>query len=329
MTLGRILIVRLTALGDVLLATPLARALRRAQPAAEIDWLVAPPFTPLLEANPNLSRVFPAERGVAARLRARRYDLVLDLQNKPRTALLRASLGAARVVSLRKRTFSGAIASLLGRERPATEPHAVELYLSLAARLGVASAGTRLDLVIPERARLEAAPLLSRRGAASLWGLAPSTRWATKRWPIERFLELGQAAEERGAKLLLLGGAADGPTLDALSARLGSALLGDTRALGTGGLAAAIEACDLVVANDSGPAHVAAALGRKLVVLFGPTAPSRWAPIGSDVELLYRGLPCSPCSNHGSARCPLGTHACLAEIPASEVLAAASRRWAS
>ena len=76
----------------------------------------------------------------------------------------------------------------------------------------------------------------------------------------------------------------------------------------------------MVVSNDSGPAHLAAALGRPLVVLFGPTAPGRWAPTGPAVRVLYENLPCSPCSNHGSSRCPLGTHACLEAISTSKVL---------
>jgi heptosyltransferase-2 len=110
--------------------------------------------------------------------------------------------------------------------------------------------------------------------------------------------------------------------LEELGQRLGSAVLGDTQHFSVGGLSAAVQACDLVVSNDSGPAHLASALGRPLVVLFGPTSPGRWAPPGDIVRVVSRTLDCSPCSNHGGRRCPIGTHACLEGLEVEVVLAA-------
>jgi heptosyltransferase II len=81
----------------------------------------------------------------------------------------------------------------------------------------------------------------------------------------------------------------------------------------------------VVGANDSGPAHLAAALGRPLVVFFGPTSPIRWAPTGPAVRVLHESLPCSPCSNHGGNRCPIGTHACLEAIPVARAFETAER----
>jgi heptosyltransferase-1 len=100
----RILILRLTALGDVLLATPLLRALKLGRPDAEIDWVVDPSLVPLLERNPHLSQVFPFRPGIAKALRSRRYSVAIDLQNKLKTVALRHVLGAKRVLVLRKRS---------------------------------------------------------------------------------------------------------------------------------------------------------------------------------------------------------------------------------
>ena len=319
----RILLIRLTALGDVVLGTPLLHALRVAFPEATIDWLVHEAFAPLLEPEPELSRVIPwkpGERSLAARLRATGYDWVIDLQNKPRTAWLRSRLRAGHVVALRKRTVVQALASIVGLEKPAQGPSAVEANLSIGERLGVAPAGLQPQLRLSEAGRAEVAELLARRRAQRLWGIAPATRWATKRWPPQRFAELAAQAALDGADIVLLGGPADRAVLEEVGRGLGRALIGDTAGCSVAGLAAAVAACSVVVSNDSGPAHLAAALGRPLAVLFGPTAPGRWAPTGPGVRVLYDSLPCSPCSNHGSDRCPLGTHACLENIPLTRVL---------
>jgi heptosyltransferase-2 len=319
----RTLIIRLTALGDVLLATPLLRALKLERPAAEIDWLVDPSLAPLLESNPHLTRVFPFRRGVLGELRARKYDRVIDLQNKLKTAILRRMLGARRVLALRKRSPGQALRSLLSRDPPAEHAHAIELNLSMARRLDVASRGRELDLVVTPAGRSEAASLMVRRHEEAVWGLAPGSRWATKRWPLAKYQAIGAEAARSGARILLLGGIGDGTLLDALGHSLGAPVLGDTRHLSVAGLAAAVEACDLVISNDSGPAHLAAALKRPVIVLFGPTSPARWAPPGDQVRVLTRALECSPCSNHGGAKCPIRTHACLEGLEVADVLAAA------
>src|SRR5581483_9199377 len=123
-------------------------------------------------------------------------------------------------------------------------------------------------------------------------------------------------------RLLLLGGLEDADSLDMVAAAAGPACVGDTRAISVAGLAAAVAGCAAVVTNDSGPAHIAAAVGTPAVVLFGPTSPERWSPPGRLVRSLSLQLACSPCSNHGGERCPIGTHACLRDLGVEAVLAA-------
>lgn len=320
----RILIVRLTALGDVLLATPLLRALRRAHPSAHIDWLVAGPLLPLLTENPHLTRAITDTPGGRRKLFEQRYDLVLDLQNKPRTAWLRLRLWPRRTLALRKRSIGRATASLFGRDPPERGPSAVERNLALTTPLGIARAGTELDLRVPPMGALEVGPLLSRAPRRPI-GLAPGARWATKRWP--HFAELAARLAASGHPILGLGGAADSDAIERVRRSAGAAYLGDTCGLSVAGLSAAIAGCAAVITNDSGPAHLAAALGTPALVVFGPTSPERWAPPGSAVRVISRELACSPCSNHGSERCPLGTHACLRELSAAEVLQALPESW--
>jgi heptosyltransferase-2 len=319
-----LLVIRLTALGDVLLATPLLRALRKAFPEAEIDWLVEGNLRPLLIANPHLSRALPDSPWGHERLRQQRYDLIVDLQNKPRTFWLRTRLRPRRSVVLRKRSLVGALASLFGRDPPERGPSAVDRNLAVATALGIPLQGRELDLSIPPIGSIEAAPLLARTSARPI-GLAPGAAHATKRWPY--FAELGQRLIRDGRAILLLGGLADVPVLDAVGSALGTGCLGDTRLLSVAGLAAAIAGCSAIVSNDSGPAHIAAAVGTPALVLFGPTSPERWTPPGRLVRALSLNLSCSPCTNHGGERCPIGTHACMKDLTVAQVEQALASIW--
>jgi heptosyltransferase-2 len=301
----------------VLLATPLLRALRKAFPDAEIDWLVEGHLRPVLIANPYLSRALPDSPWGHERLHQQRYDLVIDLQNKPRTAWLRTILRPRRCMVLRKRTFVRALRSLLGSDPPERGPGAVDRNLAIALEMGIAPQGRELDLTIPPIGSIEAAPLLARAKVPPV-GLAPGGTGLTKHWPY--FAHLGQRLIREGHPMLLLGGLADSEVLDAIAGALGTGCLGDTRMLSVAGLAAAIAGCSAVVSNDSGPAHVAAAVGTPALVLFGPTSPERWTPPGRLVTSVSLGLGCSPCSNHGGERCPLGTHACMKDLSVDQVM---------
>lgn len=321
----RILLVRLTALGDVLLATPAARALARRFPAARIDWLVEKPYVPLLEANPWVRPLAYDKRGrhagaagllrLAFELEAEGYDLVIDLQAKPKTALLR-SAGAASI-TMRKRTPVETFLSLIGREKPQQRMHATAMYLDALAPLGVEPDGNQLELVLTDAMRKEAGSL---PGGERTVALAPGARWDTKRWPPEHFAALGRALIDRGCRLVLVGGRDEAALLDGLKAAIG-ADVPDTRQLSVGGLAAAIGKSALLVSNDSGPAHIASALGVPLVALFGPTSAKRWGPLGPRAKVASLQLDCSPCSNFGTRHCPLGHHACMRKLEPEQVLA--------
>lgn len=333
----RILVVRLSALGDVLLATPAVRALKRHFPSAAVDWLLEKPYAPLLAANPYASPIAYDKAGAHAgasgflllrsELAARGYDLVVDLQGKPKTRLFRG-LGKD-CLALRTRSAAQSFLTLVGRNPPLTRAHAVDLFLEALSPLGVASDGRALDLQLTDEMRAEAAHALPE---GTLVGLAPGARWATKRWPPERFAQLAAELRALGLTPVLLGGPGDAAVLAAVRAGLESipgaavgAPMKDTAALSVGGLAAAIARCRLVVAGDSGPVHIASALGTPVVALFGPTSPERWRPLAARAQVVRLDLPCAPCSNHGGARCPEGHHACMAQLEVGPVLQAALR----
>ncbi|MBI5546106.1 MAG: glycosyltransferase family 9 protein [Deltaproteobacteria bacterium] len=325
---SRILVVRLSALGDVLLATPAVRALAKTFPDARIDWLVEEPYLPLVAANPYARPVAYRKRGehqgIRGLLALRRtlviegYDLVVDLQDKPKARLFHV---AGRTIAWRKRTPRQALLSLVGQERPLTRAHAVDLYLEALAPLGVVPDGRSLDLIVTAEMEARARLVLPE---GRIVGLAPGARWATKRWAPERFAQLTVALAGRGLRPVLLGGRGDAEAFAAVRASLPFEVP-DTATLDVGGLAGAIARCSLVVAGDSGPSHIAAALGTPLVTLFGPTSPKRWGPLSPRADVVRAPVECSPCTNHGGASCPLGHLDCMERLEVAQVLAAAGR----
>ena len=334
---GRILVVRLTALGDVLLATPAVRALREANPQARIDWLTSAPYAELLEGLPFVDEVLrfdqALDRGLAgsARLwrsvRGRGYDAVVDLQRKPRTVLLSLTSGADARLAAHRRSFPALLAAGLGRDRPLRGPHqslrsleALRPLLSQAAQPGPLQIG--LLPAVRAQAEQEVDKLLG--GARlPLIALAPGAAHATKRWGAARFAEVGRDLSATGRELVLVGSAADAAVLDELRAGLGALPAIDARWLSLPALAVLLSRCPLVVSNDSGPVHLAQAVGTPVVSVFGPTSADRWGPRGEQARAISLRLECSPCTNHGGAECPLGHHACMRDLPAASVAAAA------
>jgi heptosyltransferase-2 len=152
--------------------------------------------------------------------------------------------------------------------------------------------------------------------------IAPGARWATKRWPPERFAAVADALAAGGASIVLAGGPADRETFAAFRSHLKSPVAAELSSLPVDALAAALEQAKLLVACDSGPVHLASADGTPVVALFGPTSTVRWGP-GPPGRALSLGLACAPCSNHGGDRCPQGHHRCLLDLTAAQVVDAA------
>lgn len=319
-----VLLIRFSALGDVVLATSVLPALRALLPRARVEWLVDEGHAPLLEGQVDALVTFrrgePASRAAALAAVRGRFSLAVDLQNKLWSRQV-AAAAAPRTLRLVKRSPGQALRALLGRGPVLDGPHATALYASVLAPLGPAAPGTPV-LHLPAAAKARARALLPGEG----WtGLVPGAAWATKRWPPERFGELARALHAQGRRPVLLGGPMDAPQLEVVRTVAGPALQADLCQEPLPVVAAAAARCRVVVGADSGLLQVAGALQVPAVVLFGPTSVRRWGPRPPGVALSL-GLPCAPCSNHGGARCPLGHQECLKALPVEQVLAAALER---
>ncbi len=320
-----ILVIRYSALGDVVLATSVIEPLRARFPGARIEWLTSAPYAPLLRDLPGISAVHVLGRegdvgpaAVAARLWGR-FDLAIDLQNKVKSALI-ARAAAGRRIAFRRRTAGQALRSLLGSDPPLVRAHATALYAEALAPLGVEGVGP-LQIHLSPQARALAADAL--RGVEEpAVALAPGARWATKRWPAERFAAVGDALAADGFRIVLAGGPDDRDAFAAYHAAARAQVSADLSPLPVDALAAAIARVQLLVACDSGPVHLATAVRTPALALFGPTSAVRWSPAPPG-RVLWLGLSCSPCSNHGGDFCPEGHHRCLDDLAPQAVIAAA------
>jgi lipopolysaccharide heptosyltransferase II len=322
----RILVVRYSALGDVVLATSLLQPLRALFPGARIEWVTSPAYAPLLEGLPELAAVHrlgkaghDAPGALRARLRGR-FDLAIDLQEKVKSAWLTLA-AAPRRLAFHRRTAGEALLALLGRDRPNVRGHATRQYADVLAPLGGGPPGP-LRVALSDEARAQAAAVLAGAGDRPLVALAPGATWATKRWAPARFAEVGEALHADGFGLVLCAGPGDAEAVAAFRAACRAPIAADLTPLKVPGMAAALARVRLLVACDSGPVHLAAAVGTPALALFGPTSTVRWGPTPPG-RALALGLPCQPCSNHGGDRCPLGHHRCLADLPPAMVVAAA------
>ncbi len=356
----KILLIKLSAIGDVVHTIPVLNKLRRRYPEAQLDWLVTPAIAELLRHNPAISNVIEFAREdwstpwrltpyvsyarLALKLRAAGYDLVVDMHGQLRTAAFTLATGApvrigfdrprARVwdasprsfpVEARKHAWQGAregswIAYTHHIPVPTLNLHAVDRYLSIGPILGLEDGPPDFSFPIPQAADARIALLLGRHGIgdADLVTLAPGTIWETKRWGNDKFAEVARYFMQNGFAVTLIGSRRERSVCDEVARLAPGAvnLAGETTLTE---LAALVRRSAMSVTNDSGPMHLAVALDRPVVSVFGPTDPIWIGPYGRADAVLQAKIPCSPCYLRQLSRCRYA-HACMHDVSARAVI---------
>jgi lipopolysaccharide heptosyltransferase I len=328
--LRRILIVRMSSLGDVVQSVPVATALRRRHPAARITWAIESRFAELLDGHPAIDRLvrFPAMewrgvgrgwmqnfRSAVESLRAESYDVAIDLQSLAKSSLVALlSRAPLRVGHPWQREGAGLVSRAV--KNPANA-HVVEQYLACAAALGASSNEVAFDLPVRAAARARVSEMLGGRGAGNqaLIVLNPSTSKARKCWSVERWIEVAQALADAG-DLAFIGSAAEVPRHHEIARRSGIDVVDFTGRTTLSELVALLDRSALHVGHDTGTSQIAAALGIPAVSIFGPTDPRRAAPWGQTHRALkHEGLCAPTCPRF----CPYRRR-CLAAVSVEEVV---------
>lgn len=327
----KVLLVQTAFLGDIVLFTPLAAAVRRRFPDAAITVMTTPAGAELLRGLPGVDEVIAFDkrggesglaglRAKAADLKARGFDLALSAHRSVRTGALLALAGIPRRIG-----YANADVPWLYTERVPRRPelHEVHRVLALMEPLGGLPNGFVSKPFLP--AVEPAGEDIIGPGARPRVGICPGSVWPTKRYSATGFAAAArELIDRRGASVYLIGSKEDRETADELMSAAGSGLTDLVGKTSLRDWVRVIAAMDLVITNDSGPTHVASALGVPVAVIFGPTIPAQgFAPYEVPNRVLEVELPCRPCGDHGARRCPEGRLRCMEEIDPARVAAAA------
>lgn len=296
---AEVLIIRLRSLGDVVLLTPAFSALHDWRPDLRLCVLVESFFAPLLEGNPAVSEIllmksFP---GTAAELRRRHFPVVYNQHAGPRSAFLVAATGAPQRVCWTRRQFS--FAYNVRVPDPAGRIHTVEHRIEQFYATGLPRGVIPTARVYSQAAAIaEVSAKLAARGIAagsSYAVLHPGAKYFTKRWAIENFAAVARLLREKhGIAPVFNLGHADAEIAAEVRRQCGSEFtLLD--ALDLRQLIALLAGCRIYIGNDSGPAHVASALARPVVVIFGSSSSAHWRPWRTENRVVQNDFPCNPC----------------------------------
>ncbi len=325
----RVCLIKPSALGDVCNATPAYAALRELWPEARFSWVVNSSLRGLVDDLPGLDEVIPFERkqlrptpqGVASTMKfarelaSRRFDLTIDLQGLLRSGLMTLATRAPIRVGLSDAREGSTQFYTHRIPMPPETTHAVDRLLRVAAAFGADVEEPRFLAAMTDD-DLAWADAALRDAPGPLVGLNPGARWITKRWPPEKFAEIGRrAADQFGASLVALGAPEDQPLVDALARTLRPTPILDLSGRTTlPQLAAVSSRLDLLVSNDTGPLHLAVAAGTRTVGLYTCTDPDQNGPYGPDAVSVRTKVACAASYLQ---KCP--TRHCMEELTVERV----------
>jgi ADP-heptose:LPS heptosyltransferase len=321
----KILLLRFSSIGDIVLTTPVARCLQQ-QLGAEVHFLTKRAFAPIVEPNPHINRVFSFEKNVSEvlnDLKSARYDFVADLHHNLRSFCVKLALGRPAASFDKLNLEKWLLVNFKIDHLP--QQHIVARYLDTVRHLGVEYDGKGLDYFIPpsEEMRLQdLSPLFSE---GNYLAFAIGATHATKRLPTEKMVEICQRIAQ---PIALLGGQAEYETGNVVAEQAGSHVVNLCGALSLHQSASVLRQSAKVLTHDTGMMHIAAALRKEIVSVWGSTVPKfgmhPFLPTsaGKNTSIENEGLDCRPCSKIGFERCPKGHFKCMNDLPAVQIVSA-------
>lgn len=325
-----ILIINLAFIGDVILATAVARGLRATFPHARIDMLVTPAAAPIAELNPYINHVKVYDkRGKHKKisslwpfikaLRKEKYDLTISTNFALRNAMVAWSTGAAYRVGYdaqhAKLLLTHTASSIRTQYR-----HEAENQLDVLKPLGIQVDDTSLQLNVLETDTTYLQSIVKRTPGKKLVVVCPAGSYQRKSWETQGYVQFVQQIS-KVADCCLIGGKAEEQVLEEINQLSGNVSQVFAGTLSLGQVAALLKITDLLLSVDTGPLHIGQAVGTPTLGLFGPTDPGIWGPRGSKDCIIYKPADCSPCWGKGEC----SGHQCMANILPEEVIAMAMK----
>lgn len=334
---AKILIIRLSSIGDILLATPLVRILRQKFPDAQIDFLTKSRFAELLQSNPYLDQVIPFDdtagfgelKHIKQRIKQTKYDWFVNIHNNLRTAYLSRFNPIPHKFKLNKRALKRFLLVKFKWNFYQKLVPVYQRYLEPMNSFGIIDDGQGLDIFLTSAAvtkiQQKYAEFLSEHKL--IIGIVPGAGYATKRWLPERFAQVAdQLTTQYGPGIVLFGGDREIALHEEILSQMQTPALSLAGKLSLQESAAMMRHCHLVISNDSGLMHLAAALKKKLIAIFGSTTRELgFFPVAPKQIILEHPLPCRPCTHIGLHQCPEKHFNCMKQISTTAVLEAANQ----
>jgi len=319
--MSKILILRFSSIGDIVLTTPVVRCVKEQVPGAQVHYCTKQAFSGILENNPYVDKVHVLGESLGElvqRLKAEEFDYIVDLHNNLRTRIIKARLGKPGR-SFNKLNYEKWLMVNFKRNR-LPDVHIVDRYLAAAAALGVEDDGRGLDYFIPAKDEVDLQTLPTPFQGGNYVAFAIGAQHYTKRLPTERIIEL---CERLNKPVVLLGGKEDAATGEEIAAHFdtqqtthGTRIYNACGKYNLNGSAWLVRQAELVVSHDTGLMHIAAALGKDIISVWGNTIPEfGMYPFRTRYKVLQvEGLSCRPCSKIGYKKCPKGHFKCMRAI---------------
>lgn len=327
----KIVVIDLLYMGDLIFATPFFKQLRKNYIDSKIDIIVNSNFYDLIEDNPYFDNVIAYDKKwsikesykFAKKIKKGNYDLGINIHGNWRTILLMYLISPDYNIG-----YGGDGKSLFLDKTIKTSDnlHMVKVYLQFLEKMDLKSfEDDSIELKVNKEAKKNMNELINTKikeedlsKKKRLIALNTGGTWSTKRWPKIKFAKLADKIKDNGEEVIFIGGPSDKKRVkDIISLMKNNRVINATGKTSLKELAALVKKSDLVISNDSGPVHVAAAVGTKTITIFGPSDEKKYRPYGEIHEIITNEIDCRPCGEH---ECPLGHHNCMEKIEVEEVM---------
>lgn len=328
----RILVVRTDRMGDVLLSTPVPRALKRNSRDYHVTMMVTSYTRPIVEKNPHVDEILEYDsrernRDIITRLKRGKYDVAVVLHPTPHLAWILAEAGIPRRIGTASRLYSFLFTERIPIRRSVSGLHEAECNLALVKSLSGAVEKVLPEIFIDDMERDEADKRLESLGLNSggFVVIHPGSGGSARGWPVQSFASLADAVSSRmGTRVLVTGGPGEGKLVSEAAALMSSAPVAMAESLGIRELAPVLGSASVLVTNSTGPMHLATAVDTPVVAIFCPIvgcAPSRWGPLGDRNVVLIPDVPsCKRCTGE---RCVY--YDCMSKVSVDSVLGAVEK----
>jgi len=342
------LIIQIDSIGDVLMTTPAVKKFHQVYPGSKLDVITLPHTKVLLEGNINVNRIYSCDKkfwrkifyklgdfkmsaAAIKKIRNEKYDLCIDFVGTFESSLLALLSGSAKVQGplreMRYGIFTANTRNFYDSPIRVDQKHISKKCLQISGLLG--EEDIKEEVFIPQSQNKAAEHFLQKNGLSgtNFIIIHPGAKWPPKRWPESSFAQIiNKLYSEKGIRAVVVGHSQEKEMLEKIKKESGECESVFACDLGLIKLAAVIKKAKVFIGNDSGPAHIAAAVGTRAILLFGPTAPERGAPLADSNVIFYKKALCSPCIvYYRRNECQKGTNECLKTIEPDKVFAEVMR----